>query len=255
MTSYHRLGACCLAMAACVLGPAPWAQAQPQQPTESPTQPAAYAASSGTPGADRSDAPRGKAEHERIRHEREALRAKQLQDEAACYQRFAVEDCLRKVRAGVRDAELRLRAREIELNDAERKEKAAERRKAIEEKQQQAVPPSGAAPADGTTPPAVLRNGGRAAPTPAHPATDAAQRDREAAQRAQEQRTRVQNQARETAARTAASNERAAQARAQHERALQAAQERRERVEKSRAESAARGHVPAAPLPPASAAP
>jgi len=254
MTLHTRLGVCCLALAAWTLGPAARAQAQPQPQTEAPAQPAVEGALSNALGTDRTDSPRGKAEHERIRHEREALRAKQLQDEAACYQRFAVEDCLRKVRAGVRDAELRLRAREIELNDAERKEKAAERRKAIEEKQQQAVPPSGAASADGTTPPAVLRNGGRAAPPQAPTATDAAQRDREAAQRAQEQRARVQNQAREAAARTAATNERAAQAREQHERALKAAQERRKRVEKSRAEAAARGHVPAAPLPPASAA-
>lgn len=184
------------------------------------------------------------AEHERIRRERETLRSRRQQDESNCYQRFAVEDCLRRVRAEVREAEARLRAQEIELNDAERKEKAAERLRLIEERQ-------GAAPApmtpssDGT----VLRSTPRAAKAAAGP-----QREQEAAKRADELRTRVQKQAHEQAVRTTENAQRAAEARERHARTLQAAQERRTRVEKARADAQAQGRVPAAPLPGSSSA-
>lgn len=173
-----------------------------------------------------------KAEHERIRHEREALKAQQVKEEAACYQRFAVEDCLRAVRARGRDAEGRLRTQEIMLNDAERKEKAADRLKAIEEKQRPA-------PAEAKGPDAVVRK---------PPATQA-QRDHDAALRAEQQRSRVQKQADEQARRAADSAERAAQARTRHAETLKAAEERRARVEKARADAAAQGRKPAAPLP------
>lgn len=47
--------------------------------------------------------------------------------EAACYARFAVNDCLRKVRAQQREARDLQRRKEIELNDIDRKEKAQKR--------------------------------------------------------------------------------------------------------------------------------
>lgn len=183
------------------------------------------------------------AEHQRIRRDREALRSQRQHDEAACYQRFAVEDCLRRVRAGVRDAESRLRQQEIELNDAERREKALERRRLIEEKQQ------GAASA-----PPPTSSHGTGLRTPPHAAKEgvATQREQEAAQRAQEQRNRIQQQTQGQAARAAEKEQRAAEARERHARTLQAAQERRARVEKSRAEAQASGRPPAAPLPTAS---
>jgi colicin import membrane protein len=184
------------------------------------------------------------AEHERIRREREALQSQRKLDESACYQRFAVEDCLRRVRARVRDSETRLRAQEIELNDAERKEKAAERLKIIEDKQRAAP-----LPVPGASDGAVLRNAPRAAR-----GDGGTLRDREAAQRAQEQRTRVQKQSQEQAARATENAQRAAEARERHARTLEAAQERRARVEKARADAEAQGRVPAAPLPPASVA-
>lgn len=180
-----------------------------------------------------------KAEHERIRHEREALSAMRQKEEAACYQRFAVEDCLRGIRAKARDAEDRLRAQEVGLNDAERKEKAAERLRSIEEKQK-AVP---AMPPAGKGADAVLRK------TPTDPQTTKAQRDHDAEQRAQQQRSRAQVQASEQATRAAVSADRAAKARARHAEALKAAEERRARVGKSQADAAAQGHKPAAPLP------
>lgn len=187
-----------------------------------------------------------KAEHERIRHEREAVKAQRTKDEAVCYQRFAVEDCLKGVRAQVRDAETRLRLQEIDLNDAERKEKAAERLKSIEEKQRPV--PAGAA-AVGGVPDAVMRK-----PAAAHPQASQAQRDHDAQLRAQEQRSKIQKQAQEQKIRAAESADRAAQARARHADTLKGAEEHRARVEKSRADAAAQGRKPAAPLPPASAA-
>ena len=111
----------------------------------------------------------------------QALAAVRQRDEAACYKQFAVEDCLRSVRTKAREAGDRLRAQEVELNDAERREKAAERLRSIEEKQK-AVPPP-AARGQGTD--ATVRK------TPASPASTKAQRDHEAEQRAQLQRNRV----------------------------------------------------------------
>ena len=181
-----------------------------------------------------------KAEHERIRSEREAIKARQVKAEAACYQRFAVEDCLREVRAEVRDALARLRSQEIELNDAERKEKAADRLKAIEEKQRPLPAPPAATNASETL--------------PRKPSAASAQRGQEAASRAEKQGGRANRQGDEQAVRSAQSAERAAKARLHREQALQAAQERRVRVEKAAASAAAQGRRPAAGLPPASAA-
>ncbi|WP_462386658.1 hypothetical protein [Acidovorax sp. Q11] len=180
-----------------------------------------------------------KAEHERIRHEREALAAVRQKEEAACYRQFAVEDCLRSVRTKAREAGDRLRAQEVELNDAERREKAAERLRSIEEKQK-AVPPP-ASRGQGTD--AAVRK------TPADPANTKAQRDHGAEQRALLQRNRVQQHDNEQAARAAIQADRAAQARVRHAETLKAADERRARVEKSQADAAAKGHPPAAPLP------
>lgn len=54
--------------------------------------------------------------------------------EAACYARFAVNDCLRKVRAHQREARDIQRREEIERNDAQRKAKAHEALERIMEK-------------------------------------------------------------------------------------------------------------------------
>ncbi|WP_235510694.1 hypothetical protein [Acidovorax sp. Root70] len=184
-----------------------------------------------------------KAEHGRIAHEREALTARRQQEEAVCYQRFAVEDCLRGVRAKVREAQDRLRAQEIELNDAERREKAALRLRVIEEKQATVLPAGKRADAQVRKP-------------AADPDAAKVQRDQDAHQRAQQQNSRAQTQANEQAARATATADRAAQSRAKHAQALQAAEERRARVEKSQADALAQGRKPSAPLPvPAASAP
>lgn len=180
-----------------------------------------------------------KAEHERIRHERDALAAGRQKDEAVCYQRFAVEDCLRGIRVRVREAEDRLRAREVDLNDAERQEKAAERLRSIEDKQKAVPAPS----------PQSKERDGVVRKAPADPQATKAQRDHDAELRAQQQRIRTQQASSEQAQRAAASADRATKARVRHAESHKAADERRARVEKSQADAAAQGRKPAAALP------
>lgn len=54
--------------------------------------------------------------------------------EAACYSKFAVNDCLNKVHAQQREARGEQRRREIELKDAERKEKSQQKLERLKEK-------------------------------------------------------------------------------------------------------------------------
>lgn len=171
------------------------------------------------------------------------------QAEVKCYQLFAVEDCLRDARNQWREVESRLRAQEVQINDAERKEKAQERLRQIEEKQSSAA----AVPAGSTAQPAsaVVRNpqpGSK--PTVRQTNPDAANaRDREAAERASQQRERQSSQASEQTAREKETAERAAKARQRQADAQKALEARRARHDREKAEATASGRQPAAPLP------
>lgn len=188
-----------------------------------------------------------KAGRERIRNEREAVAATRHQEEAACYQRFAVEDCLREVRATAQRAEGRLRTQELELNDAERRQKATDRLRAIDEKKK--TLPN--APHAGKRSEGAVREarGIAARKVPADPQSVKAQRDQEAAQRAQEQRQRLQTHTSRQAGRAAANAANASKARERQARTLKAADERRARVKQSSADTAAPVRQRAAPLP------
>jgi colicin import membrane protein len=61
----------------------------------------------------------------RIQSERKVVEGRAAIDEAGCYQRFAVNDCLHDVRAQRRAALQDLRRQEISINDAERKARGA----------------------------------------------------------------------------------------------------------------------------------
>lgn len=74
------------------------------------------------------------AERLRIEQEHKREENRYAQEEAACYQRFAVTDCLREVRVRRRATFEDLQRQEISLNDAERKNRAAEQIKRAEEK-------------------------------------------------------------------------------------------------------------------------
>ncbi len=98
----------------------------------------------GLPAAVLADA----AERERIAAERQWLTERFAQEERACQQRFLVNACVEDVRRQRSEALGPLRARELELDDAERQRRAAERRAAIEAKQraQAARPTPASAP-------------------------------------------------------------------------------------------------------------
>lgn len=72
----------------------------------------------------------------RIKDEQAQIRSRAATEEAACYQRFAVNDCLQAVRARQRQALGELRREEVALNDAERRKKSEERRRRLEEKEE-----------------------------------------------------------------------------------------------------------------------
>jgi colicin import membrane protein len=74
------------------------------------------------------------AERTRIQQERDALDLSFRSEEVACYQRFAVTDCMVKIRAVRREAVADLRRQEISLNSTDAKRKAAEQIARIEEK-------------------------------------------------------------------------------------------------------------------------
>lgn len=188
-----------------------------------------------------------KAGHEQIRRDRAALATERHQQDADCYQRFAVEDCLRAVRAKSRAVESRLRAQEVELNDAERRQKAADRLRSIEERKQSV--PDMPRPAKGSGGAVREAPSGGARKVPADPRSVKMQRDQEAAQRAQQQRQRTQTQSSQQASRAAANADQAAKARERHVETLKAADARRMRVEKAKTDAAAQGRKPAAPLP------
>ena len=73
-------------------------------------------------------------ERSRIQRSREQVKAEAEQANAACYQKFAVTDCLRGVRANNRLVLDELRRQEVILNDIERQAKAIEALNKIEEK-------------------------------------------------------------------------------------------------------------------------
>ena len=84
------------------------------------------------------------AERRRISNERTLLDAAFSREDAACYQKFLVNNCLNDVKLRRTDALADLRRQEISLNDRERKTKGAEQVQKTEdkdspEKQQQAA--------------------------------------------------------------------------------------------------------------------
>ncbi|HEY9223505.1 hypothetical protein [Variovorax sp. N23] len=65
------------------------------------------------------------AERARLSKERAELEARTKTEQTACYQRFAVEDCLQDSRRKRRTAEDSIKRQEADLNDIERKRRAA----------------------------------------------------------------------------------------------------------------------------------
>ncbi|MBB6558669.1 chemotaxis protein histidine kinase CheA [Acidovorax soli] len=222
MRRFLFISALCLAVQAGLLAPA-LAQ-DDAAPDATPERKAAHA--------------QRKAERAHIEAERKAVAERQLAADKECYKLFAVEDCLRTSRNRAREAEAGLRKREMQINDAERKEKAADRRRSIAEKQSAQPGPLGEAAEVGIgvrgQPHVQAPRPPRTPKTPVVPtprAQDIQQREAEQAQRAAE------------------TAQRADRARERHAEELKAAEARRARVARDQAAAAAAGRKPAAPLP------
>ena len=71
---------------------------------------------------------------QQIQEARSAEEARISDQESACYERFAVNDCLKQARAKRRLALEGLRRQEVILNDLERRKKAADQLELIQEK-------------------------------------------------------------------------------------------------------------------------
>jgi colicin import membrane protein len=118
-----------------------------------------------------------------IAAERKALNERYAAEERDCQARFAVTACVEHVRARRRAALAPLRERELQLDDAERQQQAADRRAALAARQQaraERPPPTPAAPPASRPAPAPAGSGawGKG------PRVDPAARAAEAAQRA-----------------------------------------------------------------------
>lgn len=97
-------------------------------------QPAAGLASAESADAAPALAPSTEAERQRIDRERNAEMDRQRQVEAACYQKFMVNDCLLESRVRHREVLADLKRQEINLNDRERRLRSSEQLRRIEEK-------------------------------------------------------------------------------------------------------------------------
>lgn len=168
------------------------------------------------------------AERERIHLEQAAIAARLKQAEAACYQRFAVEDCLRSERRRARAERAVLRQRESVLDDTERRERAALRLQDIEQRRDAAQPPQ--------------------------PRTAASRPTKALNSQAPEQRARRQSERSEAvqaeqAKRQQERQQQAARDRQRLQERQQAASDRKARVQQEQEQEKARGRQPAAPLP------
>jgi colicin import membrane protein len=84
-------------------------------------------------------APPGTAAHAsqermRITAQRKSIEDAFAAEQAACYKRFAVNDCLQDSRVRRRDALADLRRQEVSLNDADRKQRGAQQTRKVEDK-------------------------------------------------------------------------------------------------------------------------
>lgn len=159
-----------------------------------------------------------------LRQERAQLDAAFKVAEAACQQRFAVEDCLRAERRKSRQAKDALRTRQNQLDLRERRQRAAQRLHTIEVRQREHAPTNEVRLPTPAQRPRAHPETRRAGPPLAVIRAQRQSRQHEAAQRAMQ----AQQQQREKKA---------------------AAQEHRQRVQQEQAERARRGLPIAAPLP------
>nr|WP_315240566.1 hypothetical protein [uncultured Albidiferax sp.] len=182
------------------------------------------------------------AEHARIDAERQRIEKRFADEEAACFQKFVVNDCRDESRARRRVDMADLRRQEISLNDAERKRKGAEQ---LQRMEQAAAAKDGPPVAVGTATPRTRAS----APvrTPAEPrkpydAADAAKAQAERKASAESKARKAQEDQAARARRAAA----AASEPARYAKKLQEAADHKAAIDKR---NAARTKPKAAPLP------
>lgn len=168
-------------------------------------------------------------ERARIAAERRAAETTYAEQVRECQGRFAVTPCIEEARAARREKMMALRRQQALLDEAQRKQRAAERMAAIRDKvtaeeARQSQPASAARPREAPMR-IVAPRAGKPVAAPASPASAAS-----AARSAAEERNRARYEARQ-----------------------REAQAHREDAQRRAAERAAAGKKPAAPLPPASA--
>ena len=181
-----------------------------------------------------------RVERTRIRNERVAANSGFLERERECRTRFVVTACVNAARRDQRETLARLRSEEAVLDDAQRKQRAAQRMDTIREKldkgdvkeREAGNVEQREAHRQATEPRVTVRPAGRAAseprrsvPSPSRAASAAKPAVSAESRRAEEERSRAAFEARN-----------------------EAAQEHREMVEKRNAERAAK-RKPVAPLP------
>lgn len=185
------------------------------------------------------------AERAEIVRQRALIEQQHVAEDKLCYQKFSVEGCLADAREKARLKDVPLRARELEINDIERKEKAATKLKGIEEKKaENAAVPMKSKKRD---------EAGKNAPSPAgvgaKPPVDEqavqAQRQSEAQQRASRQADYQRRHEESRAKADQGRAEREAKAREAHEAKLKEAADHKARALKQAQE---RGKT-SAPLP------
>ena len=106
------------------------------------------------------------AERARIASERTRIEAEFEQANKACYQKFAVNDCIADARAKRREVLADLRRQELVLNDADRRRRSSERLEEIEKKTADRRAAQASAPAPAASA-ASTPASARAASTPA----------------------------------------------------------------------------------------
>jgi colicin import membrane protein len=180
---------------------------------------------SGLPSAFAIDAAQERAERERIKSERAQAEAAFASREKACRERFVVTSCVEDARRDRRQALERLRLQQEVMDQAQRKQRAAERMEDIRNK----VSDNDARQRDATAP--DPRREKKPAEMPAR-----ASSTREAPGHG-------------AAASAPPAGEEAARRRADYDKRQQEAKAHREAVERRNAERAAKGKVPAKPLP------
>ena len=192
---------------------------------------------------------RREAERAEITQKRAIIESQQTAAEALCYKKFAVEDCLVEARREARDKDAPLRARELEINESERRERAAERLKQIEEKKaSKAAAPMNGQQRDktpGVATPDVAAPSGKGPRPPVDEQAVQQQRSQEAQQRAAKQADYVQRHQADQLRRKAETAEREPKARADYEAKLKAAAEHKAKALQAAKE---KGQT-AAPLP------